>query len=76
MDMKALNVQNRTFAIVENGTWAPKSGDLMTEFINDELKLCDVLNEQLSITSSINENDERDMEALVDAIVDSVNGKR
>ena len=27
MDMKALNLQNRTFAIIENGSWAVKSGD-------------------------------------------------
>ena len=26
-DMKALNLQNRTFAIIENGSWACKSGD-------------------------------------------------
>ncbi len=29
MDMKALNLQNRTFALIENGSWAVKSGDLM-----------------------------------------------
>ena len=38
MDMKALNLQNRTFAIIENGSWAVKSGDLMQKFVNDELK--------------------------------------
>ncbi len=76
MDMKALNVQNRTFAIVENGSWSPKAGDLMTEFINEELKLCDVLNERLTVTSALGEMNERDLTDLVDAIVDSVNGKR
>ena len=25
-DMKALNVQNRTVSIIENGSWAPQSG--------------------------------------------------
>ena len=28
-DMKALNMQNRTFALIENGSWACKSGDQM-----------------------------------------------
>lgn len=28
MDMKALNMQNRTFAIIENGSWACKSGEI------------------------------------------------
>ena len=39
MDMKALNVQNRTVAIVENGSWACKSGYLMAEFL-DGMKKC------------------------------------
>ena len=51
MDMKALNLQNRTFAIIENGSWAVKSGDLMQKFVNDELKNMTVLNERLSLAS-------------------------
>ena len=35
MDMKSLNLQNRTFAIIENGSWAVKSGDLMQKFVNN-----------------------------------------
>ncbi|MCL2201966.1 MAG: FprA family A-type flavoprotein, partial [Oscillospiraceae bacterium] len=31
MDMKALNLQKRTFAIMENGSWAPEAGDLIYE---------------------------------------------
>ena len=34
-DMKGLNVQNRTVAIIENGTWACKSGELMTRFVQE-----------------------------------------
>ncbi|MBQ5796418.1 MAG: FprA family A-type flavoprotein, partial [Firmicutes bacterium] len=37
-DMKALNVQNRMVALIENGSWATKSGDLMEEFIDNEMK--------------------------------------
>lgn len=36
MDMKALNLQKRTFALIENGSWACKSGDLMQKFIDEE----------------------------------------
>ena len=43
MDMKALNLQNRTIAIIENGSWACKSGDLMQKFVDDELKNMTVL---------------------------------
>ncbi len=74
MDMKALNLQNRTFAIIENGSWAPTSGDLMQKFIDEELKNMTVLNERLSIASSMLPDKAKELENLAQAIVDSVNG--
>ena len=71
MDMKALNVQNRTVAIVENGSWACKSGDLMAEFL-DGMKQMSVLNERLTMVSSLNEEKVDEMDILVDGIVDSM----
>ena len=53
-DMKALNVQNRMVALIENGSWATKSGDLMEEFIDNEMKQMTILNQRLSIASSRN----------------------
>ena len=32
-DMKALNLQKRTVAVIENGRWAPKSGQLIRELL-------------------------------------------
>ena len=72
MDMKALNLQKRTFALVENGSWACKSGDLMQKFIDEELKDMTVLNERLSIASSMGADKNVDLDALADAIVDSM----
>ena len=72
MDMKALNLQNRTFALIENGSWAVKSGDLMQKFVNDELKNMTVLNERLSLASSLGEDKAVELETLVDAILESV----
>lgn len=72
MDMKALNLQNRTFALIENGSWASKSGDLMQKFINGELKNMTVLNERLSIASSMGADKAAELEVLADAIVESV----
>ena len=72
MDMKALNMQNRTFALIENGSWACKSGDLMQKFIDEELKGMTVLNERLSIASSMGADKKVDLEALADAIIDSM----
>ncbi|WP_300358186.1 FprA family A-type flavoprotein [Fusobacterium sp.] len=71
MDMKALNVQNRTVAIVENGSWACKSGDLMAEFL-DGMKQMSVLNERLTMVSSLNEEKVDEMDTLVDGIVESM----
>jgi flavorubredoxin len=75
MDMKALNLQNRTFAIVENGSWACKSGDLMQKFIDEELKNMTVLNERLSLASALKPDKATELEALANALVDSLKGE-
>ncbi len=70
--LKALNFQKRTFGIIENGTWAIKSGTLMKEYIEEELKECTVLGAQVSVNSSADETNAPEFEALADAIVQSV----
>lgn len=72
MDMKALNLQNRTFAIVENGSWACKSGDLMEKFLNEELKNMTVLSQRLSLASSLKAEKADELEVLADAIIESM----
>lgn len=72
MDMKALNLQNRTFALVENGSWACKSGDLMQKFIDEELKNMTVLSERLSMASSLHPDKAVELDALADAILESM----
>ena len=72
IDMKALNVQNRTVAIIENGSWAVKSGDLMQKFLDEEMKNMTVLNERVSIASSLHEDKVTELETLASAILDSM----
>ena len=72
--LKVLNFQKRVFGIIENGTWAIKSGTLMKEFIENELKECLVLGSQVSVNSSANEANEPEFEALADALVKSIQG--
>lgn len=72
MDMKALNLQKRTFAVVENGSWAPKSGSLMAEFLDEQMKEITVLNEQPSLLSALDENSLPQMDSLVEALIDSL----
>ncbi len=72
MDMKALNVQSRTVAIMENGSWAIKSGDLMQKFLDEEMKNMTVLNERVSMASSLHEDKAFELETLADAIMESM----
>jgi flavorubredoxin len=71
-DMKALNLQKRTFAVIENGTWAPKAGDLIREYLDKELKEMTVLGDELTINSSMTEDKGAEMDSMVDSIVDSL----
>ncbi len=72
-DMKALNLQNRTVAIVENGSWTPRSGDLMEQFLDEEMKFMDVLNERVTVSSSVNDSREKELDSLAETIVGSLN---
>lgn len=71
-DMAALNVQNRTVGIIENGSWACTVGDKIEEYINDNMKLMDVLNERVTINTALNVANKNDMEALADALIESI----
>lgn len=72
MDMKALNLQNRTVALIENGSWAVKSGDLMQKFLEDEMKNMTVLNDRLSMASALHPDKASELQALAGAIVESM----
>lgn len=71
MDLKALHLQNRTCAIIENGSWACTSGSLMKKEL-DSMKLMSLINEELTITSSMHEKDLADLDALADGLIASM----
>ncbi len=75
MDMKALNLQNRTVAIMENGSWACKAGDLIQKFVDEEMKNMTVLNERVSMSSSLSLDKEAELDMMAEAIADSINSK-
>ena len=70
-DLVAHNLQNRTIAIVENGTWAPTSGGLMRELLS-KLKNITILNDSLTLKSSLKEDQLAQVDQLVAAIVGSM----
>ena len=71
LDLVAHNLQNRTVALIENGTWAPVSGKLMRELV-EKLKKTQILEPSVTLRSSLKEEQLSALEALADAIVQSL----
>jgi flavorubredoxin len=69
-DMAALSVQNRTFALGQNGTWAPATVKLMTEKLS-ALKNVTIVETNLTIKSALHASDKEALDAFVDAIVNA-----
>ncbi len=66
-DLAAHNIQNRTVAFVENGSWAPTSGKLMKDIIGSCSNMT-ILDETLTLKSSLKPEQEAQIDALVEAI--------
>ena len=51
-DIVAHNLQNRTVALIENGTWAPTSGNLMRDLLS-KCKNMTILEDKVTLRSSV-----------------------
>lgn len=71
-DMKGLAVQNRTAAIVENGTWACKSGSLIADILG-EMKNIRLLESKVSLASSLCAKNGTEIDSVVDALAADIN---
>ena len=69
-DMKALAVQNRTFALAENGTWAPVTARLMRKEL-ETLKNCSILDTTLTIRSALSAADEAALDDFAAAVANA-----
>ena len=67
-DMAALNVQNRHFAIAQNGSWAPASGKLILEKL-EKLKNCTISENTLTIKGALSEADTDALLAFAEAAI-------
>ena len=67
-DLKAHAFQNRTWALIENGSWAPQSGKLMRAMI-EEMKDMTVLGDTFTLKSAMKPEQEKDLAELADLIV-------
>ncbi len=70
-DMKALAVQKKTVALMENGTWAAMAAKQMRERLS-ELKEVTVLDTQVTIKSAMLADQRAELEAFADAIVQAM----
>lgn len=70
-DLKALNLQNRTVALVENGTWAPVSGRHMKAIL-EGMKNMTVLENTVALKSTLAENQIGALEALADTLASQI----
>ena len=66
-DMKALNVQNKTVAVIENGTWAPVASKKINDQLK-EMKNMTVLNPQIKIRTVLKTEDKTQLEELADLL--------
>ena len=66
-DLAAHNIQNRTVAIVENGSWAPTSGGLMREILEGCQDMT-ILNNTITLKSSLKKEQLAQIDELVEAV--------
>lgn len=71
LDIKAHNLQNRTVALMENGSWGVASGKVMKEIIGG-MKNMNLLEQVITVKSSLKESQMDEMDKLADAIVESM----
>ncbi len=71
LDLQAHALQGRTFALVENGTWAPQAANVIRK-IMAEMKANTLLEPVVTMKSSLKANQLADLEKLADAIVTSL----
>ena len=71
LDLQAHALKNRTVATMENGSWAPQSGKKMRELLA-AMPGNTLLEETVSLRSTVKENNLPDIDALAGAIADSL----
>ena len=71
-DMANMCVQGRRFSLIANGSWAPRAHKLMEDEIKARMKDMELVGEPFVIKSSMGPEQEKDLDALADAIMASL----
>lgn len=67
----AHNLQNRTVALIQNGSWAPTSGKQMKEIV-ESMKNMTILENMPTLKSAVKEEQLEQLQALADSIVETM----
>lgn len=68
LNLKSKNYQNRTVALIENGTWAPNAIKCMKEIIN-EMKNINIIDQTITIKSTLSDENRKELELLADKLI-------
>lgn len=75
MDMKALNLQNRTVALMDNGTWGPVAARQMRQHL-EGMKEMRILEQSICLKSTLKSSQMEEINGMRDALTASLqNGK-
>ena len=73
-DLAAHNLQNRKYALIENGSWSPVAGSKMKEKL-DAMSGMEQVGQTVTILSAPNDESYTALSALADAVLASLSGK-
>jgi flavorubredoxin len=70
-ELAAHNLQNRTVALIENGSWAPSAAKWMREILSS-CKNLNILESAFTVRSALGAQDAEGFDAFIDAILATV----
>ena len=73
LDLKAHNLQNRTVAVIDNGSWAATAGKQMREIVG-AMKNMTILENGVSLKSSVKDAQRTELEVLADTLAADILG--
>jgi flavorubredoxin len=70
-ELAAHNLQNRTVALIENGSWAPSAAKWMREILSS-CKNLNILESAFTVRSALGAQDAEGFDAFIDAILATI----
>ena len=67
-----IGIRNRTFALIENGTWGPIANKLVKEELNKLVNI-NIIDQNITIKSSLNDKNKEEIKELALKIKEDLN---